>query len=352
MISVLIIGGIHIGTKRIRKYICLCLAAFLFLNACQTKTDSSSDIKADLIVFTSADESIYKPIIKEFMERTGLSINVITGSSTDLADRIQSGTLSNNIDVVFAIDSVMLELNRTAWLPYHAEISAFDSNPEIVNDGAWIPLYHLPIVIMYNKWLVTSEEIPTGFESLLSDQWKGKIAFISPNDSEISAYALLISNNIIGNIGEYTKKLIKNLEYQTYDSNQTLNSSIETGHMYLGISSEDNAYSLTKNNPDINYIYPNEGTFIITYGSAISNECTNTDTARSFIDFISSEDVALFLSDNNHLRPARTDISAPDGLRPLSDLPQFTLPFNEIMKQYKIMLIGWNNHLNTYIPER
>ncbi len=286
------------------------------------------------------------------MERTGHSVKVITGSSTDLAERIQSGALTDSIDVVFAIDSVMLELHRSAWLPYHVEVSAFDSNPEIINNGAWVPLYHLPVVIMYNKRLVTSEEIPAGFESLLSDQWKGKIAFISPNDSEISAYALLISNNIIGNIGEYTKKLVENLEYQTYDSKQTLNTSIETGHMYLGISSEDNAYSITKNNPDINYIYPNEGTFVITYGSAISNKSANTNTAKSFIDFITSEDVALFLSDNNHLRPARTDISAPEGLRPLSELPQFTLPFNEIMKQYKIMLVGWNNHLNTNISER
>jgi iron(III) transport system substrate-binding protein len=324
----------------------------LLLNACQTKTGSSSEIKPDLVVFTSAGESIYKPIIKEFMERTGLSVKVITGSSTDLAGRIQSGTLSDTIDVVFAIDSVMLELNRTAWLPYHVETAVFDSNPEIVNDGAWTPLYHLPVVILYNKRLVTSGEVPTGFESLLSEQWKGKIAFISPNNSEISAYALLISNNIIGNIGEYTKKLIENIEYQTYTSNQTLNTSIITGHKYMGISSEDNAYSLTKNNPDIDYIYPDEGTFVITYGSAISNGCANPGAAKSFIDFISSEDAALFLSDNNHLRPARTDISAPDGLRPLSELRRFTLPFNEIMKQYKIMLIGWDNHLNTNIPER
>ncbi|MGL5436487.1 MAG: extracellular solute-binding protein [Lachnospiraceae bacterium] len=303
-------------------------------------------------VFTSADESIYEPIIKEFMERTGLSVKVITGSSADLDDRIQAGTLSDTIDVVFAIDSVMLELNRNTWLPYHVGISAFDSNPEIVNDGAWLPLYHLPIVIIYNKRLVTSEEVSKGFESLLSSQLKGKIAFINPNASEISAYALLISNNIIGNIGEYTKRLIVNLEYQTCDSIQTLNTAIETGQMYLGISPENNAYNLSNRNPNIHYIYPNEGTFIITYGSAIYNECINTDTAKSFMDFISSEDVATFLCDNNHLRPARTDIAAPDGLRPLAELPQFILPFNEIMKQYEIMLTGWNNHFNTDISER
>ena len=61
-----------------------------FLSSCSPETERPPmPFQADLVVYTVQEEGIYEPVVKEFEERTGLSVKVETGSSKELLKKLE-----------------------------------------------------------------------------------------------------------------------------------------------------------------------------------------------------------------------------------------------------------------------
>ena len=69
------------------------LAAVLLLSGCGAGADSSGSSFAPaeedrLVVYTSHKEEVWWPIVREFEERTGIWVDVVTGGTNELLSRI------------------------------------------------------------------------------------------------------------------------------------------------------------------------------------------------------------------------------------------------------------------------
>mgnify|MGYP003482245931 CR=1 FL=1 len=87
-----------------KKWILFPLLAALFLSACQ-KTERTTEYTPDesmrLTIYTSHKEEVYMPIVREFEERTGIWVDVITGGTNELLERIESQQDNVEADVMF-----------------------------------------------------------------------------------------------------------------------------------------------------------------------------------------------------------------------------------------------------------
>ena len=80
------------------KILCLLLAVIIAATSCGTETSDTSVLQYApkeedrLVVYTSHKEEVYWPIIKEFEERTGIWVEVVSGGTNELLTR-QSGCI-------------------------------------------------------------------------------------------------------------------------------------------------------------------------------------------------------------------------------------------------------------------
>ena len=170
-----------------RKFL-LPLALLLLLTGCAaggTAPETSRYAPEDaqrLVIYTSHKEEIYWPIIQEFEQRTSIWVEVVTGGTNELLERIEREKDAPAADVMFGGGVESLESYRDCFTPYTSSQTQYIQERFRDGDGLWTPFSALPVVLIYNTKLVEPEQI-TGWSDLLSPDFQGRIAFADPGVS-------------------------------------------------------------------------------------------------------------------------------------------------------------------------
>ena len=170
---------------------CLLLVCLLLLTGCgrADTQDVSSFAPAEgdrLVIFTSHKETIYEPILKEFEQRTGIWVELETGGTVTLLERIAAG--ESGADLMFGGGADSLSAYSACFAPYVSEYAG-DVAPEYdLGGGIWTPFSALPVVLIYNTKLVRQNP-PERWADLLDAGWRGRIAFADPTVSGSSCPA-------------------------------------------------------------------------------------------------------------------------------------------------------------------
>lgn len=137
-----------------KKAVCICLAlALALLSACGEQPGEAELSLAPpederLVVYTSHKQELWWPIVREFEERTGIWVDVVTGGSNELLERISEEAESPRADVMFGGGVDTIEVYRDYLEPYTAE--GIEHVPEDYRSegGLWTPFSVLPVVII------------------------------------------------------------------------------------------------------------------------------------------------------------------------------------------------------------
>ena len=89
-----------------KQFAALLLAAVCVLSGCAGKTAGVPPVAAPtederLVIYTSHKEEVWRPIVREFEERTGIWVDVVTGGSNELLERIKWEADAPGADVMF-----------------------------------------------------------------------------------------------------------------------------------------------------------------------------------------------------------------------------------------------------------
>ena len=86
-----------------KKMRVLLLTLVLLLTGCasQTAVPTLTPEENRLVIYTSHKEEVYRPIIREFEERTGIWVEVVTGGSNELLTQLEQEKSSPKADVMF-----------------------------------------------------------------------------------------------------------------------------------------------------------------------------------------------------------------------------------------------------------
>ena len=303
----------------------------------------------DLVIYTYQEDGIFSPIIKEYQERTGLTVQVIAGTYKELYEQVQDGTLPAGCDVVFGADAAIFESAPHHFLSYRSPEAGFIAAEFTSPEDMWTAFSVRPLVIMYNTRVVTYRELPDSWNSLLEPRWQGKVAFMEPNLNDTYACALTMAMHSTGISAGYAARLAENIEYTTFDSVSGLNQAIVEGRSFVGVTAEEKAVSLMNQGADIDYVYPKEGIGVLIDGSAVIAGCDNPEQAMAFLDFTISKDVQYFLTSAICRRSVRTDILPPAGLGPQTDFDYTSVTLRD---QYEEAITIWNEAFWSVTGER
>src|SRR5690606_19225215 len=169
-----------------------------------------------------------------------------------------------------------------------------------------------------NTNLLAEDEYPRTWADLAKPELEGKLVLANPSLSG-SAYAQLAQ--ILQLHGwEVAEQVMKNARFTT--SSQSVFQDVGRGEIEVGVTGEVNVKTMMDEGYPVVAVYPSDGTGLRFDASAIIAGGPNPDNARLFLDFANSKEAHELIVSTNR-RSVRTDVVAPEGLMPTSEVPTF-----------------------------
>lgn len=326
--------------KRMLRVTACLLIPLIVLGGCGGQAQEKYQLEESnkLVVYTSHKEEIYGPIVREFEERTGIWVEVVTGGTNDLLDRIEEENGKDSGDVMFGGGVDSLNAYRDYFEPYVSSQSAQLDDTYASPDGVYTVFSRLPIVIVYNKKLVISAGTPRSWRDLTNNHWKGSIAFADPDRSGSSYTALLAMIQILSDDmteEEVMGSFVSNLDGDILSGSGEVLGEVTAGKKLIGITLEETVLKEMDQNADLAMIYPREGTVAVPDGSALIKNAPHRENAELFIEFTVSEDVQRLLEDRLYRRSVRKGAEGEEIREVRYDLNYSERHREEILTEWK-----------------
>ncbi|HHW47356.1 MAG TPA: extracellular solute-binding protein [Clostridiaceae bacterium] len=291
----------------------------------ETKEEESTEPEetGQMTLYYSHSTEWADPIIEEFMETTGIKVELVQGGTSDLVAKIRAEGDNPQADVLWGGVVDTYYAAKDLLQPYESKEIAYLKEVAIDEERYYHGFDLGPMVMIYNTKLVSKEEAPTKWADLLDPKWKGKIACADPTSSS-SSYATIMA--IIHAYGkddgkgyEFVEKLVKNLDGKILSSSSGTYKGVADGEYLIGMTYEEAALRYKSAGADIEIVYPEEGTTASPSGVGIVKNCKNLASARKFVDFILSKEVQSQLG-AIYRRTVRKDVEDPDTMTPFSEI--------------------------------
>ena len=302
--------------KRVLTFL-LCL---LLLTGCvgsPTEEAALPQPERRLVVYTSHKEEVYTPIIREFEERTGIWVELVTGGSFELLERIEKEQAAPKADVMFGGGVESLESYRQLFRSVRCEDWERIDPSMRQNEDLWTPFSALPLVLIYNTKLVEPSHL-TSWQDLTREEFRGKLAFADPTKSA-SSYTALVT--MLRGCGEETlEQMARCLGGCQLNSSGEVLTAVADGEALVGITLEETALQRIGAGANLALVYPAEGTSCVPDGTAVVLGAPHPDSAEEFLNFTVSREVQQLLGSRFHRRSVRSDVAVSASLPAMEEL--------------------------------
>lgn len=252
-------------------------------------------------ISNGADES--PDVVALFEELTGIQVNYTTFDSNEtMYAKIKSGAA--NYDVIFPseymvakmIDEGMLaELNLNN-IPNFALIDdQYTDQAYDPGNRHCVPYMWCTTGIIYNTSMV--DNAPTAWADLWSEEYAGSILMFNNSRDAFAIAAHKLGMSINPSTAEEVALAIEELKVQkslvqAYVMDEIFDK-MEGGEAAVGVYYSGDAITMTTDNPDLAWVFPQEGVTLSIDNMCIPAGSTNKEAAEMFINFMCEVDVGV-----------------------------------------------------------
>ena len=336
----------------------LCISVFaLLLSSCGRRTEGEI-LKAPaedkrLLIYTSHKEELWKPIVKEFEERTGIWVEVVSGGTNLLLEDIAEKKGEVDADLFFGGGVESLNAFSDYFIPYEAKgIEEVDPQFRSATD-VWTPFSALPVVLIYNEKLLSPEELGS-WKDVLAPKYKGKIAMANPAYSASAFTGLLSFEKAVQEETDSTEdsdrdkeilpRIAKQLDGKEYTDSGAVPEAVADGSKLVGITLEETALKYMAKGENIGIVYPKEGTTVVPDAGAILKGTKHLENAQKFLDFSISKDCQDILQKRFHRRAVLTSM-AGEGEPSLLEIKRLSYDVSKISAERNRVLTDWSFYM-------
>ena len=240
---------------------------------------------------------------KQFEKETGIKVNYTTfDSNENMYNKIKGG--GANYDIVIPSDYMierminedLLEKLDFSNIPNYSNILDEYKDLYFDPDNEYSVPYNVGMVgLIYNTKMV--DEVPDSWSIMWDEKYKGQILqFNNPRD------AFALAQNLLGidlntNDSEDWHRAYDKLKEQkpvisSYVMDDVFNK-MEGGDAAIAAYYAGDYLTMADNNPDLDFVYPKEGTNIFVDSVCIPVGCQNKEAAELYINFLLRGDIAL-----------------------------------------------------------
>jgi iron(III) transport system substrate-binding protein len=272
-----------------------------------------------VVIYSTTDTAAATPLINDFKALyPGISVEYNDMNSTELYNRFISERAAGggSADVLWssAMDLQIKLVNDGNALTY--------ASPEIASLPGWsvwkneaFGTTYEPIAIVYNKRLLTGDEIPQSHADMLrvftqkADKLKGKVTTYDIEKSGVGF--LLITQDAKTNAGfwDFVRGLGA-IGPRFQSSSGTMMERISSGENLLGYNIFASYAALrAKKDPGIGIVLPKDYTMVMSRVMFASKTAKNLNAAKVWVDYILSKRGQTIIANQSELGSIRADVA-------------------------------------------
>lgn len=240
---------------------------------------------------------------KQFEQETGIKVNYTTyDSNENMYNKIKGGGASYDIVIPSdymierLINEDLLEKINFDNIPNYKNVMSKYKNLYYDPNNEYSVPYNVGMVgLVYNTKMV--DETPDSWEIMWDEKYKGQILMFNNSRDAfgIAQFLLGIDVNTTDTLdwdAAFEKLKKQKPLVQSYVMDDVFNK-MEGGEAAIAAYYAGDCISMADNNPDLDFVYPKEGTNIFVDSICIPKSCQNKEAAEVYINFLLRGDIAL-----------------------------------------------------------
>jgi iron(III) transport system substrate-binding protein len=258
---------------------------------------------SELVVYSARKEKFVKPLIKKFEKETGIKVILQSGTK---AIKVLAESKKPLANIFISNDVAQMEYLRINKALYSNKLKRFNGIPSnfVSEDFSWIGISARSRVLMYNKKMIKSSDLPKKLENLTDNKYKKKFMVTrGGNESFIAHMAALRATwgekktltwlkNVKNNAGAITK------------GHTQIRKAVGKGEFAFGLVNNYYFYlqlnQTSDNNVGLLYLDQGKdetGVFVNCAGVALIKNDKNLNNAIKFLNWLEKkENQKLFVS--------------------------------------------------------
>jgi iron(III) transport system substrate-binding protein len=292
-----------------------------------TQQEALTPGEGTLVIYSGRSEELVGPVFEQFEERTGIDVQVRYGDTAELAATILEEGENSPADLFFAQDpgalGALQDEGRFQPLPQ----AVLDRVPERFRspDGVWVGTSGRARVVAYNTEELGEGDLPPSILDFTDPKWEGKIGWAPTNGSFqafVTALRVLAGEDVAR---DWLEGIQANDPFE-YPDNLTAVEGVASGevqvafvnHYYLFQVMEEQGEDV----PVRNYYLKNgdPGALVLAAGAGILDTAQNPEAARSFLEYVLSEEAQQYFADETYEYPLIEGVEINEHLVPLSEV--------------------------------
>jgi len=316
--------------KRVFIFLLVSLSSAAVLFAAEISNESAAPVKErNLYIYGDLDSTVSASLVKEFETlNAGIKVDFVTMSSGEVFTRHMNDIAGSKVsaDILWNSDitlQALLVKDGYALQYSPAENSAVLPFANL-GDSAFVTGFD-PVVLVYNKKLVSEKELPLTRSALLKSltdvRWQGKLGACDPETNQL-AFLLLTQDLAYGRDFWGMVKKFGNADLKIYPDYRTLLERVESGEVMAGYNLPlSEVVKVAGHDKNIAWLYTTDYTLAIPQTVSITTHATNPAAARLWIEFIRSKQAQQLVSAGCNLFPARSDVTGGEMKTRGGELP-------------------------------
>ena len=309
-----------------------CSALTVLVAACsgpQQGTETSTPADADaappqeLVVYTSRNEQLVKPLFDRYTRETGVKITYLTDKAPPLMERLRAEGSRTPADVFITVDAGNLWQATNLGLLQPLDSPVLQANiPENLRDpeNRWFGLSVRARTLIHNPAVTPAASLST-YEDLADPKWRGKLCL----RTSASVYNQSLVATMIARLGaeraeQVVQGWVANLAAPPFANDTAVIEAVAAGRCDVGIV---NSYYLGRALRDdpalpVTVFWPNQGTtgadasgvHVDVSGAGVTTHADNVAGARAFIEWLSAGEAQGMYANENLEYPANPQVAA------------------------------------------
>ncbi|MFT5173286.1 MAG: iron(III) transport system substrate-binding protein [Gammaproteobacteria bacterium] len=311
-------------------------AAVLLVAAALVPSQPAAAAGGELNVYSARKEELILPLLNRFTEKTGITVNLVTGSADGLLKRLEVEGKLSPADVFITVDAGRLHRAKAAGVLQAVHSTVLDAAiPATLRDvdRYWFGLSQRARTIFYAKDRVAPSELST-YEALADPKWKGRLCIRSSDN----VYNQSLVAAMIDAIGEqktevWARGLVSNFAQPPHGGDTDQLKAVAAGmcdatlvnNYYFGrmLSSADPR--IRGQASKLAVFWPNQGeggrgVHMNVSGAAVTKSSKHLADAVKLLEFFVSPESQAWYAEVNDEYPVVKGVKIP---KPLADLGAF-----------------------------
>ncbi|WP_104089902.1 extracellular solute-binding protein [Cryobacterium sp. N19] len=304
-------------------------ATVLALAGCTQATESTaSTADGAFTLYSGRDEALIQPLIDQFEEQSGISVEVRYGNTAELGALLLEEGDATPAQVFLAQDAGALGALANADLFATLPATTTDAVPAgfTSTDDTWVGVTGRARVITYDSEALAATDVPTSVDAFTDPAWSGKFGIAPTNASFqafVTAYRVLNGEEAAD---EWVKAVAANNPV-IFDNNRAILAAVNDGVIEAGLINHYYWFAQAAETGEANMraqlSYPeagDAGSIVNVTGAGLLAGAADDADALEFIDYLVGAKAQQYFVDETYEYPLITGIDAPAGLPALDSL--------------------------------